>query len=191
MRTVRHSCCFVTSSFVRSFVCQRLPVHHTGPRMPVASRRSSHEMIVEHGHVLHCIRIGQCHCRTSEMSIADGLTQHHRISHIVGPIGPVGILLNQRLKNDTRRFVRIRRNIIIVQFKMFDERLVAHIGHHVARRFLVALSINHEIRAFVSIGTQEKRTFLDTTIARRTARSFVGKTHLEIARFKHGYRILR
>ena len=72
-----------------------LPVHHSRPRMPIVRRGSGDEMIEEHRKVLHGVSIGDGHCRTSEMSIANGMTQHHGVVNVVTPVGPIGVFLDQ------------------------------------------------------------------------------------------------
>lgn len=118
-------------------------------------------MIEEHGQIVTCISIGKGHSRTREMSITECMTQHDSILNVVRPIRPVGVLLNQRLKDNVRSFVGIRGNIVVVEFEMLEKRSVAHIGYTVARRLLVALSVDQEVGTFVTVGTQQQRTFLE------------------------------
>ena len=138
-----------------------LPVHHSRPRVPIIGRRSSNEMVEKHGQIVTCVSIGKGHGRTREMSITECMTQHDGILNVVRPIRPVGVLLNQRLKDNVRSFVGIRGNIVVVEFEMLEKCGVAHIGYAVARRLLVALSVDQEVGAFVTIGTQQQRTFLE------------------------------
>ena len=128
--------------------------------MPVVGRRSSHEMIEKHREIVHGIDIGNGDGRTGEMSIANGVAEHHGVVHVVAPVRPIGVFLDQRLEDDRRSFGRIGRNIIVIQFQMFDKRGITDVGLHVARRLLVPLSVNHKVRTFVPIGTEQQRTFL-------------------------------
>lgn len=85
-----------TTKDLSEFVCLTdSPMHHSCPRMPIVRRGSGDEVIEEHRKVLHGIRIGDRHCRTSEMSIANGMTQHHGVVNVVTPIGPIGVFLDQ------------------------------------------------------------------------------------------------
>ena len=74
---------------------------------------------------------------------------------------------------------------------MFDERGIIHIGLHVTRGLLVSLSVDHEVRTFVSIGTEEQRTFLFQSIEGDQGEDERCCSYLEIAGFQHGDGILR
>ena len=149
-------------------------------------------MIEEHGQIVTGIGIGKRHGRTREMSITECMIQHDSILNVVRPIRPVGVLVNQRLKDNVRRFVRIGGNIVVVEFEMLEKCGVAHIGYAIAGRLLVALSVDQEVRAFVTIGAQQQRTFLDEWPSSQVKSSLPYErcAHLEVARLEHGDWIL-
>lgn len=118
-------------------------------------------MIEINGHVQTGIGIGDGHGRTSEMGITDSIAEKNSIANVVRPVGPIGVLVDQGLQDDARRFEGIGGYVSVVELQVFDECGITDIGHDVARRLLVSLSIDEEIGAFVSVGSQENRTFLE------------------------------
>lgn len=119
-------------------------------------------MVEEDVHAVHRIGIGHSYCWTGEMGVADGIAENDGIANIVRPIAPIGVLVNQRLQNNTRRFEWICRNVSVIKFQMFQKCGITDIGLGVTWSFFVSLSIDHKIRAFVTIGTEKQRTFLKT-----------------------------
>ena len=138
-----------------------LRVHDTCPRVPIADGGFGHEMIEIHGHMLDGICIRHSNSGTSEVRVAQCVTQYDGIPNIICPITPVRVLVNQRLKNDARSFEWVRWNVCVVEFQVFEECSIIDIRQGIAGSLLVTLSVDHEIRAFVTVGTEQNGTFLN------------------------------
>ena len=169
-----------------------LRVHDTCPRVPIADGGFGHEMIEIHGHMLDGICIRNSDCGTSEVRVAHCVTQDNGITNVICPIAPVRVLVNQRLKQDARSFEWVRRDVCVVEFQVFEECRIVDIGQSVAGSFLVTLSIDHEIRAFVTVGTQQNGTFLNCeTTLESDEQEEEKQLNLKVSCFQHGDRILR
>ena len=148
-------------------------------------------MVEIDGHVLTGVGVGHGDRRAGEMRVPDSVAEQHGIANVVRPVGPIGVLVDQGLQDDARSFEGIGGNVGVVELQVFEERGVTDIGHGVARGLLVPLSVDEEIRAFVSIGSQKNRTFLNRNRRSRSRRTTLVDSDLEIAVFQHGDRILR